>query len=341
MPGFLSRIFRRKQAAGNDDPKDTLVAKSGNSRGSAASKGDRRNGRRNNKTSPSRDAVKVVAPVVSARNTARSSPTTSEDVLAPTAIPSMANVTAVPDTRTTTVASLSPSSKFTPQVISPGGGSWGAGPDRSDGDQRVVLGTRNYPSPKPRRLGPVDLDDSEIDTDADENMVRRASPRLNSQHLMQLEKQQPQQPMFTMKDDIPKPFFSAGHQDVMSEGDESSSFNLSTDAEDTEYENLRRRGVLPAHLDKHLDNSSLSASVKDYTTDGDNTVFPNLPTDDEGTTSGVSTNYAARDPQPNLNQKTGGWDGPSPTSPSKSALGAMTTVQNGDNQYRIIIEKLR
>ena len=252
MPGFLSRIFRRKNAsASSDDPKDSLVTKSGNSRGSAAaasqssSKNDRRNGgRRNNKTSPTRgiDAT-AKSSTLSTRNTDRSSPTTSEDVLAtnPSTNASSSNMgsfrnggapAASTTTAPTTVASLGPTKFAPPTTLSPTG-SWGAGPDRSDGDQRVVLGARNYQAPQPRRSGPVDLDDSEIDTDADENMVRRTSPRLSSERLMQLEKQQPQQPKFTMSDNFPRPLYTANQNpDTMSEGDESSSFNLSTDAED-------------------------------------------------------------------------------------------------------------
>jgi hypothetical protein len=319
MPGLFARIFRRGKASTAGDSKDALMSKNASKNANGTSKADRR-GRRHNKTSPAGGGADV--PKSSAalarhtdRHTDRSSPTTSEDIAGQLMAPSSARVT--------TVSALSPakSSELVPS-LSPGGGSWGAGPDRSEGSSRVVLGSRNYPAPQQRRMGPVDLDDSEIDTDADENMVRRASPRLNSQHLLQLERQQPPQPMFTMDDEIPKNFFSAG-QDVMSEGDESSSFNLSTDAEDTEYENLKRRGVLPTHLD----NSSLS--VKDYTTDGEHSVFPNLPTDDEGTASGVSVSYTTKDP---VRKDPDTWTSPATSTKSNSA--ALTAVPNGDQQYR-------
>ena len=68
--------------------------------------------------------------------------------------------------------------------------------------------------------------------------------------------------------------FSAGNVPVMDDMNRSdassSSFNLSTDAEDTEYEALKRRGVVPHSA--VLDSSHLSgiSSPTNYNTDGDN-----------------------------------------------------------------------
>ena len=90
------------------------------------------------------------------------------------------------------------------------------------------------------------------------NAATSASPRLSHQQLQHFERKQSdngalspsqetptsQQPMYTMPDEIPKQQMQA--MDDMNRSDaSSSSFNLSTDAEDSEYEHLRRQGVLP------------------------------------------------------------------------------------------------
>ena len=157
--------------------------------------------------------------------------------------------------------------------------------------------------------GPVDLDESDLDLSSpeqDENTAKtRHQPRLSTERLeeftSQHQQQQKQQPVFSMSADTttnraPVTRFSAGHVALAvddSDG-ESSSFNLSTDAEDTEYEELRRRGVLRGHhqqqgqaANQSLDSSSISqvSSPTNYNTDGETSVFPNLNTDDEGTTT--------------------------------------------------------
>jgi hypothetical protein len=115
------------------------------------------------------------------------------------------------------------------------------------------------------------------------------SPRLSQQHLQQFERQeayssaygnQPpvvHQPIFQMSTDMPRQQMYA--MDEMNRSDaSSSSFNLSTDAEDSEYENFRSRGVLPgtttslSALDMSLSAASIPAS---YTTDQE-TIFPAL-----------------------------------------------------------------
>ena len=338
MPGFLSRLFRRKdkKEGGREATKSAASSGTGTSHHRTG-----RGGGLFQRNSPLREHNhhhKGSTTIISARHTDRSSPTTSEDVAGTTGT-----------TTTTTVASLS-AAKYSNNNNNTGvtsSASWGAGPDRSDGDQRVVLGNRNYhqnpPSPQQNHhhRGPVDLDDSEIDTDADENMLRRRHTRLSSQHLRQLEKQQPppqpaQPPkLFAMKTEpTPKSLFSAGmgynnhQQDNMSEGDESSSFNVSTDAEDFEYENLRKLGVLPPQMD----NISLSTSVKDYTTDGDNTVFPNLPTDDEGTTASATAAYGGgpSEPTPQQTKNLGGWQPP----PALGVMTTTTTTESPPQQYK-------
>mmetsp|Transcript_14102 Transcript_14102/g.33922 ORF Transcript_14102/g.33922 Transcript_14102/m.33922 type:complete len:1073 (+) Transcript_14102:336-3554(+) len=93
-------------------------------------------------------------------------------------------------------------------------------------------------------------------------------------------------PMFTMSSDLPRQQMEA--MDDMNRSDaSSSSFNLSTDAEDSEYETLRRRGVYPIPGTSTLDTSNALDNVSlSYTTDEDRSkIFPNLPTDDEMTQS--------------------------------------------------------
>lgn len=111
------------------------------------------------------------------------------------------------------------------------------------------------------------------------------SPRLNQQHLQQLERQQAygnqspivHQPIFQMSADLPRQQMYA--MDEMNRSDaSSSSFNLSTDAEDSEYENLRNRGVLPGTITNPsaLDMSMSGVSIPtSYATDQE-TIFAAL-----------------------------------------------------------------
>ena len=133
------------------------------------------------------------------------------------------------------------------------------------------------------------------------------SPRLSYQQLQQFERQQrdglsphsgpssgsghqhqhQHQPLFTMSAELPRQQMNA--MDDMNRSDaSSSSFNLSTDAEDSEYEQLRRGGRLPGgHHHYHtstLDTSNMSqiSAPTAYTTDDDH-IFPALQTDDDMT----------------------------------------------------------
>ncbi|CAB9496177.1 expressed unknown protein [Seminavis robusta] len=150
--------------------------------------------------------------------------------------------------------------------------------------------------------GPVDLDESDLGSDTDENQVQttrnghnhpvqqQQQQRLSVQQLhrfdMQHQKRETPSHQFYMPKDEPARF-SAGHVPVVDDMNRSdassSSFNLSTDAEDTEYEALKRRGVVPNPT--VLDSSHLSgvSSPTNYNTDGDNSIFPALQTDDEAT----------------------------------------------------------
>jgi hypothetical protein len=127
-----------------------------------------------------------------------------------------------------------------------------------------------------------------------------SSPRLSHQQLQQFDLQNngPSPPnnntaaaavgMYTMSADVPRGQLQA--MDDMNRSDcSSSSFNLSTDAEDSEYETLRRRGVIPRssrgpkpshmHSNNHnLDSSDLSG-VTPYTLGDDERLFAGLHDD--------------------------------------------------------------
>jgi hypothetical protein len=121
------------------------------------------------------------------------------------------------------------------------------------------------------------------------------SPRLTTNHLQQWDRQSngispitgagatsSSRPVYTMSSELPGQ--QAQAMDDMNRSDaSSSSFNLSTDAEDSEYEMLKRRGGYPGvHNSSTLDTSAIE-TVTSYTTDEDRKIFPNLPTDDEMT----------------------------------------------------------
>lgn len=168
-------------------------------------------------------------------------------------------------------------------------------------DRKRVLSPRNQ-NPTTSPVAFTDKMSFQIVPTHDENhdhsnaASSSTSPRLSYQQLQQFERQQREadvggpssqppssQPMYTMSAELPKQQISA--MDDMNRSDaSSSSFNLSTDAEDSEYEQLRRRGVLPGGNASTLDTSTMSAvsSPTAYTTDDDR-IFPALQTDDDMT----------------------------------------------------------
>ena len=123
------------------------------------------------------------------------------------------------------------------------------------------------------------------------------SPNSNSQRQQQQESspQLSYQRVYTMSSTLPsQQQFNPYPIDDMnvSESDDASSFNLSTDAEDSEYEIMKRTHMYPpstlnglASRLSALDTSAIDTvgSVTSYTTDEDRKIFPNLPTDDEMT----------------------------------------------------------
>ncbi|KAL3915690.1 MAG: hypothetical protein SGILL_005527 [Bacillariaceae sp.] len=132
------------------------------------------------------------------------------------------------------------------------------------------------------------------------NAAPGISPRLTSNHLQQWDNRHAvsggssppmgmgmvsgsSRPVYTMSSEL------ADHQmqamDDMNRSDaSSSSFNLSTDAEDSEYEAFKRRGGYPGVVGTSTLDTSAIDTATSYTTDEDRSkIFPNLPTDDEMT----------------------------------------------------------
>jgi hypothetical protein len=126
------------------------------------------------------------------------------------------------------------------------------------------------------------------------NSARSGSPRLTSNHLQQWERHTSgttspmggtgatSRPIYTISSELPHQQMQA--MDDMNRSDaSSSSFNLSTDAEDSEYEQLKRRGRYPIIGGPSTLDTSAIETATSYTTDEDRKIFPNLPTDDEMT----------------------------------------------------------
>jgi hypothetical protein len=127
------------------------------------------------------------------------------------------------------------------------------------------------------------------------NSVSQTSS-LGSSHGIAASNSQPT-PQFAMSSEIPSPQMRA--MDDLDRSDcSSSSFNLSTDAEDSEYEGLRRRGVVPQPRNTAplMDTSVMSevSSPTTYATDDDR-IFPALQTDDDMT---QATEPSLRSPPP-------------------------------------------
>jgi hypothetical protein len=132
------------------------------------------------------------------------------------------------------------------------------------------------------------------------NSAPGISPRLTSNHLQQWDNRHAanggssppmgmgmtsgsSRPIYTMSSELPAHQMQA--MDDMNRSDaSSSSFNLSTDAEDSEYEAFKRRGGYPGVVGTSTLDTSAIDTATSYTTDEDRSkIFPNLPTDDEMT----------------------------------------------------------
>jgi hypothetical protein len=186
-----------------------------------------------------------------------------------------------------------------------------------------------------RSSAPVDLDDSQSESmmesihsrdgrteenqNTSENHPSERAPNTSSTYSGTTTRSSA--PIFTMPEStnntntttmmLPKLRFSAGNISVGSEetDGESSSFNLSTDAEDTEYEAMRRRlgatGMMNGMLMLNHHGSggggggsvgtstNMDMSVANYTTDGETSVFPGLPSEDDATQTTASVTKEA------------------------------------------------
>jgi PDZ domain len=283
--GFLQKIFRRKSSSDNNSSTTSpvtaspVISDAGNSRTPSSGGGTR-------KTSwKSGSNRKLIAPNQGQRTQREDSPTQLM----------VDDVAFIPP-------SINSSSNQRKTL---------RGPDVSDGTQRPVLTPRSHNASShfssnineqskgvlkltASSSSPVDLDDSrESESESAPNekpeSIEPPHPKSTS-------------PIFTMPDSgpvtmsLPKLRFSAGNVSVGSEdtdGGESSSFNLSTDAEDTEYEAMRRRlgaaGVTSSSL--HMNNMDMS--VTNYTTDGETSVFPGLQSEDDATQTTASVTKEA------------------------------------------------
>lgn len=174
-------------------------------------------------------------------------------------------------------------------------------PGQSQSDHVRVLSPRNQGGAQIQNTGSPSNKYQITPVRHDENLNHSSSagssvsPHLSHQHLQQLDLQNvrrspppavsgPGHSMYTMSTDIPRGQLQA--MDEMNRSDaSSSSFNLSTDAEDSEYETLRRLGVIPRSSRTRGDNSVMSAiSGPMYNTE-DERLFPALNTDDDMTTA--------------------------------------------------------
>ncbi len=175
-----------------------------------------------------------------------------------------------------------------------------------------------------RSSAPVDLDDSQSESMIESIHSREHPPSTaeslepprsstSPNHNSSSRHRSSSAPIFTMPDTtsgtnsntmmLPKLRFSAGNVSVGSHDDtdgESSSFNLSTDAEDTEYEGMRRRlgatGMMMlggGSVGTNGHSNNMDMSVANYTTDGETSVFPGLQSEDDATQTTASVTKEA------------------------------------------------
>mmetsp|Transcript_11936 Transcript_11936/g.28314 ORF Transcript_11936/g.28314 Transcript_11936/m.28314 type:complete len:1052 (-) Transcript_11936:394-3549(-) len=145
------------------------------------------------------------------------------------------------------------------------------------------------------------------DRNSDKNPHQERSSSPPSQQLQQEMPSLNTQPqrIYTMSSALPSQQRKLDMDDTVQSESDASSFNLSTDAEDSEYEYMKRtttrypQGNLNAGLAglSALDTSAIDTvgSITSYTTDQDSKIFPNLPTDDEMT---LGTEASSKTGQP-------------------------------------------
>mmetsp|Transcript_10657 Transcript_10657/g.17645 ORF Transcript_10657/g.17645 Transcript_10657/m.17645 type:complete len:847 (-) Transcript_10657:165-2705(-) len=188
-----------------------------------------------------------------------------------------------------------------------------------------VLSPRNIISPSaaqnnrpktprtPQSSGPVDLDDTDFegsDQDHDENLDRSnlGDAGLSFHQLQQFNMQQQQNTshqLYVMSDNRPTAPATKLIDDANHSESSLSEFNLSTDAEDEEYNSMKRKvASYNGGTNASAETSALSRSGLDlsngsspmhYTTDDDH-IFPALQTDHEGSNNPAA--MAAPDDEP-------------------------------------------
>ena len=282
MPNILSKLFRRKKAGAVD---------------AATSKDKGRKGKKGKiqkNVIQKADPAKTISPVRSDEEGLIN----RNNSLSNTSLTGRGSNGSAEKESTAAVESRSPENQ---RVVSP----------RSQTSRSAAMTNDNMWRMEEPKLHVMPSHDENLDHS---NAPAPISPRLSFQQLQQFESQQRRsppsnqishQPLFHMSSDIPR--HQAEAMDDMNRSDaSSSSFNLSTDAEDSEYEQVKRLGYVPREPlpgpyanSSTLDTSNFSAisSPTAYTTD-DERLFPALQTDDEMTqATAQSLKSAAKQPQ--------------------------------------------
>ena len=292
MPSLFKKLFRRKGEKGSAGPgsAEESKAKSKSKSATSPSKSSKSSSSKRNVASPSARKSNKTTPSpannnnnnnnnnhnkakkhqqLSERSTNALGPR-DEDEGRHNRSPSLSNTVTTssgpPSSTTTTTSSSKPSLTKTTTAT-------------TKAASHRVLSPRNNPaSPAPtsvslrqmrerskRSPGPVDLDDfEESDENRNEQILSKKS--LEQFNLQQQQHQQPHSPPLYVTNDPPKT--------LMDQSESSASLNLSTDAEDEEYNQMRRRYDATGSA---LDSSNISSPVNDLDDDHqDSTIFPAL-----------------------------------------------------------------
>ena len=283
MPGFFSRLFRRNPAPVSE-PK---VKAQHQRRGRSTKKETKK------QVTSSKDVARKNPPAVAL------GPKDEEDALISRVPPFIATPTSFRESsavgRERTAVSNQPKSNnhMAPQKVSN---------KVVAQQQRAMLS----PTVSKSTSGPIDLDDTDFEASDHEEAGGRSNRHdagLSFQQLHQFNMQQ--QPLYVMNDKKPankngaRTFDgpAAGVDDNDHSESSYSEFNLSTDAEDEEYNSMKKRiaeystgPAVPSQL-----NTSGMSSPTNYTTDDELAIFPALQTDDEQSQLDMSAMLAHED----------------------------------------------
>lgn len=287
MPGFFSRLFRRNPAPVSE-PK---VKQQQNRRGRSTKKETKK------QVTSTIDAARKSSPPIAL------GPNDEEDVFIGrvpsfTATTTMSGRESSVASRDRTAVSTQPKSntateskKVSNKGLSP----------------RAIVS----PTGSKSTSGPVDLDDTDFEASDQEDHRDRSNRKdagLSFQQLHQFNmQQQPQttQHLYVMNEKKPatkngtrtSDGLAAGFDDNDHSESSYSEFNLSTDAEDEEYNSMKRRiaeysmgPAVPSHL-----NTSGMSSPTSYNTDDEHAIFPALQTDDEQSQLDMSAMLASEE----------------------------------------------